>query len=293
MNTFHQQPKSNPLTSFMRQPKIYIRLPSEGIYWPDRSIVIPENKEIPVFSMTAKDELAFKTPDALMNGQAVVDVIQSCVPSIKDAWKCPNIDLDAILIAIRIATYGEMMDITHRVPVADEEVTHQIDLRMLLDQLVNNVRWDEAVQLDENLICFVRPLNYKHITLTSLKTFETQRLMQAVNDESLTDEKKLEIFNKSFASMTEITLDLLVDSIEAIKTPDTIVEDKQFIKEFLQNADNSIYQKVQDHIANMKKLSGIKPMLITATPKQIAEGAPETYELPVSIDNSDFFARGS
>lgn len=293
MNTFHQLPKPNPLTSFMRQPKIYIRLPSGGMYWPDRSIVIPENKEIPVFSMTAKDELAFKTPDALMNGQAVVDVIQSCVPSIKDAWKCPNIDLDAILIAIRIATYGEMMDITHRVPIVDEEVTHQIDLRMLLDQLVSNVRWDEALQLDEHLTCFVRPLNYKHITLTSLKTFETQRLMQAVNDESLTDEKKLEIFNKSFASMTEITLDLLVDSIEAIKTPETIVEDKQFIKEFLQNADNSIYQKVQEHIANMKKLSGIKPMLITATAEQVAEGAPVTYELPVSIDNSDFFARGS
>jgi len=293
MNTFHQLPKSNPLTSFMRQPKIYIRLPSGGMYWPNNSIDIPENKEIPVFSMTAKDELAFKTPDALMNGQAVVDVIQSCIPSIKDAWKCPNTDLDAILIAIRIATYGEMMDITHRVPVVDEEVTHQLDLRLLLDQLVNNVRWDDSVQLDNNLVCFVRPLNYKHITMTSLKTFETQRLMQAVNDEALTDEKKLEIFNKSFGSMTEITLNLLVDSIEAIKTPDVVVEDKQFIKEFLQNADNAVYQKIQEHISEMKKLSGIKPMVITSTDEQIAEGAPAKYELPISLDNSDFFGRGS
>lgn len=293
MNTFPQTPKTNPLTNFMRQPKIYIRLPSQGMYWPDKSIVIPENGEIPVFSMTAKDELAFKTPDALMNGQAVVDVMQSCIPSIKDAWKCPNMDLDAILIAIRIATYGELMDITHRVPVINEEVTHQIDLRSLLDQLVNNARWDETVHIDENLICFIRPLNYKHVTMTSLKTFETQRLMQAVNDETLTDEKKLEIFNKSFAAMTEITLNLLVDSIAAIKTPNDVVEDRKFIKEFLENADNSVYKTIQDHIANMKKLSGIQPMKVTSTPEQVSAGAPESYELPVSIDNSDFFGRGS
>lgn len=293
MNTYPQTPKTNPLTNFMRQPKIYIRLPSQGVYWPDKSIVVPENGEIPVFSMTAKDELAFKTPDALMNGQAIVDVIQSCIPNIKDAWKCPNLDLDAILIAIRIATYGELMDITHRVPVINEEVTHQIDLRVLLDQLVNNSQWEETVHIDSQLSCFVRPLNYKHVTMTSLKTFETQRLMQAVNDETLSDEKKLEIFNKSFTAMTEITLGLLVDSIAAIKTPDDIVEDRKFIKEFLENADKSVYQTIQDHITNMKKRSGIQPMIVTATAEHVAAGAPESYELPISIDNADFFGRGS
>ena len=292
MTTFHPTPKINPLLNFMRQPKIYLRLPSQGMYWPDKSIVIPENQELPVYSMTAKDELAFKTPDALMNGQAVVDVIQSCIPNIKNAWKCPNIDLDAILIAIRIATYGEMMEITHRVPVIDEEMTHQLDLRVLLDQL-SGIQWDDVVQVNDELTCFVNPLTYKHVTLTSLKTFETQRLMQAVNDDSLTDEKKLEIFNKSFNSMSDITLGLLVDSIVAIKTPEVVVEDRKFIKEFLENADKSIYQRIQDHVTYMKKATGIKPLTITATPEQVAAGAPATYELPISLDNSDFFGRGS
>jgi phosphate uptake regulator len=117
--------------------------------------------------------------------------------------------------------------------------------------------------------------------------------MQAVNDENLTDEKKLEIFNKSFNSMSDITLGLLVDSITAIKTPEVVVEDRKFIKEFLENADKSIYQTIQDHITKMKKATGIKPLKITATPEQIAAGAPETYELPISLDNSDFFGLGS
>ena len=80
----------NPLANYMRQPKIYIRLPSQGKYWPDNSIIIPETGEFPVYSMTAKDELSFKTPDALMNGQAMVDVIHSCMPTIKNAFNCSS-----------------------------------------------------------------------------------------------------------------------------------------------------------------------------------------------------------
>ena len=93
----------NPLASIMRQPKIYISLPSKGQYWPPDSLKVSDNQEYPVYSMTAKDELLLKTPDALLNGQAVVDVLESCVPNIVNAWDCPQIDLDALLIAIRIA----------------------------------------------------------------------------------------------------------------------------------------------------------------------------------------------
>jgi hypothetical protein len=64
--------------------------------------------------MTAKDELMLKTPDALMNGQATVEVIKSCVPSIKNPWHMPSIDIDTILIAIRIATYGENMEFSSK-----------------------------------------------------------------------------------------------------------------------------------------------------------------------------------
>jgi hypothetical protein len=284
--------KANPLAGFMRQPKIYISLPSGGAYWPQNALLMPENGQFPVYSMTAKDELVFKTPDALMNGQAVVDVIQSCIPNIKDAWKCPNIDLDLILVAIRIATYGEMMEISHVVPNTSEVVEHQIDLRVMLDQLSVN-RWEDAVEINEQLTCFVRPLTYKHITLTGMKAFETQRLMQSINDENLAEDKKLEIFNQSFAKMTDITVELVADSVSAIQTPDTIVKEPAFIKEFLKNADADLYKKINDHIARMKKVTGLQPLQMTSTEEHRALGAPDTYEVPISLDNSDFFGRSS
>ena len=102
-----QVAQSNPLQKYFRQPKLYISLPSKGAFYPIGALEMPENKEVPVYAMTAKDELVFKTPDALLNGQATVEVIKSCIPAIKDPWNIPSIDLDTILVAIRMATYGE------------------------------------------------------------------------------------------------------------------------------------------------------------------------------------------
>ena len=107
---------TNPLGKYYRQPQIYIKLPSRAKYYSADVFTPTETGEIPILPMTAKDELAFKTPDAMMTGQATVDVIQSCAPNIKNAWKMVNYDTDTILLAIRIATYGETMDITYTVP---------------------------------------------------------------------------------------------------------------------------------------------------------------------------------
>ena len=79
-----KSPESNPLSKYFRQSKLYISLPSQGKHYPAGAIDFPESGEVEVYSMTAKDELLFKTPDALLNGQATVDVIQSCIPAIKD-----------------------------------------------------------------------------------------------------------------------------------------------------------------------------------------------------------------
>ena len=81
----------------------------------------PESGEYPVYAMTAKDEILFKTPDALLNGQATVDVIQSCMPNVKDAWKAPSIDMDAMLVAIRMASYGELLPMKGMIPGTDIE----------------------------------------------------------------------------------------------------------------------------------------------------------------------------
>ena len=162
----------NPLGKYFRQPKIYISLPSKGNFYPEGSLDKTETGEYPVFAMTAKDELSMKTPDALLNGQATVDVIQSCVPNIKNAWLMPSIDLDTILTAIRIATYGESMDLTITIPNTDIETTYSVDLRVVMDKFAS-VIYDTQVFVNDMTI-FIKPLTYQQFTQNAIKTFEEQ-----------------------------------------------------------------------------------------------------------------------
>jgi len=285
----NQAPQGNPLSKYFRQPKIYLKLPSKGKYYPQGSIQMSESGELPVFAMTAKDELLFKTPDALMNGEATVDVIKSCIPAIKNPWMMPSIDSDAVLIAIRLATYGENLDITTKVPGTGEEKDFQIDLRILLDQLIN-FEYQPYVEISEDIIVELRPTTYKEFTENALKTFEEQKIFRLVNDDSIPDEKKLQAFANSFKKLTDLTVGLVVNSISAINTPDGPVTNKAYITEFFNNADKDTFDKILKHLEKMKEQTSIKPLKVRATSEEIAAGVPEEYDVPITFDQSNFFA---
>ena len=279
----------NPLSVYMRQPKIYIRLPSNGQFWPEGSLVITENGEFPVYSMTAKDELALKIPDALMNGQAIVDVIQHCVPNIKNAWACPNLDLDLILIAIRLATYGEMMTVP--VKFSDElELEYQLDLRTVMDGLINHVSWDPVVPINDELTVFVRPLTYKHISRAAIEAFETQKIMNVVNDEKLSEDQKIKLFQESFSKLTDATLSTIIDSIDRIESPGGVTNDPSHISEFINNIDKDIYSKIESHLTTLREQNSIKPMQVAVTEEMRAKGVTgDTVNVPITFDPSTFF----
>ena len=278
----------NPLKKYFRQPKVYITLPSKGQFYPQGSIDYPENGELPVYAMTAKDELIMKTPDALLNGQATVDVVQSCVPNIKDAWKMPAIDLDAVLVAIRVATYGEELEITSRVPKIGDERTYAVDLRKILNKLVT-VEYNDTVKL-QDMIVKIRPLTYREFTATSIKTFEEQRIFKIVNDESIPDEEKLLKFNESFKKLTNITIDTLNYCIDKIVVDDNEVTNRQHIKEFIDNADKNFYTFITEHLNEERKKFQIEPLKVASSDEDVERGAPKEFEIPITFDQSNFFA---
>jgi hypothetical protein len=272
----------------MRQPKIYIRLPSGGNFWPEGSIVMPENGEFPVYSMTAKDELSLKIPDALMNGQAVVDVIQNCMPNIKNAWECPNLDMDMILIAIRIATYGEFMTVP--IDIAEFSSEYQADLRQVLDQLQNQISWTSEVPINEDLTVYVRPINYKTMTSSALQTFETQKIIQLVNDDSYSEEEKLKAFKESFNKLNQLTIGVINDSVYHIESSQGATSDPKFISEFLNNTDKDIFDAIKNHIEKMRENNTVKPMTIDTTDEMRAAGVTiDKVEIPIQFDPAHFF----
>ncbi|MAV94511.1 MAG: hypothetical protein CMA31_02350 [Euryarchaeota archaeon] len=279
----------NPLQKYFRQPKVYITLPSKGAFWPAGSIVIPDSQEIPVLAMTAKDELTFKTPDALLNGQATVEVIQSCIPAIKDAWNMPTIDLDTILVGIRIATYGEKLELQTKVPNTKPvmEKSFDLDLRKVIDKF-GSVTYHSILD-HEGMKITIRPQNYREFTRTAIKTFEEQRIYATVNDTDISDDEKIVRFNESFTKLTGITIDVVTNAIVQIQVDDQIVVDREHIVEFMQKADKQFYTAIVDHVQKEKDQFAMEPIKVEATEEELKAGAPKTYTVPVAFDQSNFF----
>ena len=280
---------TNPLGKYYRQPQIYIRLPSKGKYYGPDVFTPTETGEIPVLPMTAKDEVSFKTPDAMMSGQATVDVIQSCVPNFKNAWKMVNFDTDAVLLAIRIATYGETMDVTYNVPVTNEQMSHTVNLPAMLEDLARVDIVDEATT-KSGFKVKLAPLDYQALTQVQVAQFEQQKIYTTVNNSALSEQEKSTQFVKSFKLLNNINFSMLVDSITEITTPEgQTVVDKLQIKEFCDNCDAKVINEIQDELAKIRAQAQIKPVQFKATEEQIKKGVPASYEVPVTFDSSNFF----
>jgi hypothetical protein len=277
--------KANPLSAFFRQPKIYISLPSKGDFYPPGAIEPTENHEYPVYAMTARDELLFKTPDALMNGAATVEVIKSCVPNIKDPWKMPSIDVDAILCAIRIATTGEEMPIDTLCPKCNTANDRVIDLRTLLDNF-NRLTFSKVVEVGSDLLINLKPMTYDQMSKTAIKTFEHQRIFQIINDESIPEPEKVRMFQESFIKLTDITFEVVANCIESIESTSGNTSDPDHIKEFLKNCEKNVFTLISETIDSSRDKSTV-PTLDTK-----CEKCEHEYKIELSLDQADFFGRG-
>ena len=280
--------ENNPLKKYYRQPKQFVRLPSNYKYYKPGTIQVPESGEVAVFPMTAKDELLFKTPDALLNGEATVRVIQSCIPAITNAWEMPALDIDACLIAIRMATYGTKMQVKVFVPKTKIEKDMELDLQAALDRLLSNTY--EEKFLYQNMEVTTRPLTYKEFTEAAIKTFEEQRLAAMVQDKEMPEEEKIKRFQASFSKLTDINIQMVSASVASIRVDGQVVTDKTQIQEFLENTSKEFYQTIIDQSTKQKDNFTIPPVEMTATPEEIKAGAPETYKVPVLFDQANFFA---
>jgi hypothetical protein len=273
---------SNPLQKYFRQPAIYTRLPSEGNFWPPGSIELSANGELAVYPMTARDELIYKTPDALMNGQSTVDVIQSCIPQIRDAWQCPAIDLDAILVAIRIASNGNSIDFEVTCPKCSEKSDYTNDLTATLGQIKSPDFGDPVVI--SGLEIYLKPQNYHDMTQANLKVYQEQKMLMAVNDSTLSDEDKIKKFTEMFRELTDLTVQGMAKNIRAIKTDQDIVTESTYIMEFLSNCGKSTWDAIDHRLQQLGREMALPDTHIDCP------SCGHGFETPVSFDPSSFFA---
>jgi len=275
---------NNPLFKHFRQPAIYLKLPSQGRFYPDGSLQISVTGDIPVYPMTVKDELTLKTPDALMNGEGMAAVIRSCCPTILDPWYIPAVDLDTIFIAIRLASYGTGMDISTTCPKCKEANEHTINLTTVLEN-VTIADYTEQPKID-GLIFKFKPQSYKDVNKINIASFEERRLVNNVLDSEITDEEKKRLFDISFKKISELNISMIVDCIDSITVEGKTVSDPAMLREFLDNCSRQTYTDIKDKIQEIMNRNKVKPIKVTCTE---ADCATE-YETSIEFDQANFFA---
>ncbi len=275
----------NPLKKYFRQPSIYIRLPSQGAWYEPNSIVMPPNGELAVLPMTANDEITSRTPDALFNGSAVADIVGSCIPSIRNPWSIPSIDINTILVGIRIASYGHVMTIDSGCPKCGHNHEYELDLRVIADN-IKCPDYNKKLLVDNLQISF-RPLSYKQINDSNILQFEDQKLMQVINQSDIDSQEKIKTISDSFKKITKLTMRAISMCVASIEGQDFKVTEQNHILEYLENCHKTNFNLIRDHISELKKINDFDLLDITCMQ------CSHQYKQEFVLDISNFFETNS
>ena len=285
-NQTPSQKTTNPLVAHFRQPKISLSLPSQGRWWGDGALDLPPNGEIPIYAMTAKDEIALRTPDSLLNGTSVVSVVQSCCPNIKDAWQMPSVDLDAVLLAIRIASFGDVMDIDTNCPECKEDSRFGVKLGDKLAEIECG-DYDTPV-IVENLKFGLEPQQYFNVNRIGQIRFQEDRISSLLLDVEMPEAEKGNQLQASFQRLVDIGIENVTDSTAYIEMPDgTKVKNKQHILEFYTNSSAEVMRKVNERIEALTEQMKPAPL------KLKCQHCEHIYQSTLEFDYTSFFGIAS
>jgi hypothetical protein len=272
----------NPLQQYFRQPKIYISLPSQGMY-NKAGTLTGDATNLPVFSMTGMDEIILKTPDALLTGESTVRIFESCCANIKDGWEVSILDTNLLFAAIRIATFGNTMSVEHICPNCSAENEYDLDLSNIVEHY-KKCKYQDKVTL-KDLTIKIRPLTYRESTKFNLENFKLQqKLAQSDAIEDRTAQQKL--INDLFLELSVIQNELYVLSVDSVEVAgQQLVTEHTFIKEWLSNCDKEVFDAIRKNIEDNRETWRSPSYHVQC------DSCSHEADITVDLDQSNFFGK--
>ena len=276
---------NNPLSGYFRAPKLYTKLPSGGRFYTDDVVDLSENREVAVYALTAKDEAILKNPDALLNGEAVTQIIKSCVPQIHKPRKMLSSDIDSLLVAIQGATYGDDIEVKGKCPECGKECTGIASVEGALETMTP-LEETYSFETASGLTIEVKPFSYDSTIKAGIANFQSTRSLQSLA--SIEDEmEQLKAFNNSFVRMASVNFDLTVDSVASIRGSgedgeEFVVTDSAQIREFLENCEATVGKEIEKTMESISKIGVNKKVQLECE----EHGA---FEQEVGFDPVNFF----
>jgi hypothetical protein len=273
---------TNPLVDFYRNPKLYVSLPSGTGHYSKDVVEIPEVGELPIYPMTAKDDILTRNPDALLNGDAVIKLVKSCAPAVKNPAELLAPDMEVILIAIRQASSkDQFMEVNRDCPKCNTPNRVDLDLSVALAES-QDIEPFKTVTLSNGLDVVLTPTNYLH-TITSAKAvIEQNRQFRSIQADN-TDEQ-LKALGDALEKLSTMNYEVILNSIKSIEIPDgETVTDIEHISEFLNNVERDVGMELNDQVSEINN-GGIQKEV----EMQCSE-CEHVYKTPINYDPVGFF----
>jgi len=197
----------------------------------------------------------------------------------------PVIDVDYVLAAIRLATYGENITINSKCPECSNEDAYGIPIQSILDHY-NSVNFINEFRIN-NFIFRIRPLNYRELTDIQQKSFTIQRQLNQYVSQIDDQEKQQAEVNRLFDDINSITINTIQKVVVEITTPDGDKEmHHQFIVDFLENGEKEYFEETKKVYETNLENWNIKPSSVACS------ACSHEYKILPNLDYSSFFGRG-
>mgnify|MGYP003289218641 CR=1 FL=1 len=277
--------KKNPLLDFARKMELSVKLPSKGRWYTDEIMDTMLNGEVGIFPMTPRDELLQYNPDALLSGDTTIQIIESCVPSIKNAKDLLYNDANLLLLAIRKATYGDELEQSVICPRCYEEAskltedekaeadrtgrlkfTPQDNVFSISDILSCTQYLDDEykMKLDNGLTVYFKPYTVKNKLNFELTRINQQKILDFYKNFNQEDLKNEEIRKDRINKITDIYLEMnkygnevIASCILKIELPEpdgSFVDDYDMILEYISNTNSNYIQTLKEKIEEINSI---------------------------------------
>jgi len=287
----------NPLKQYARIPKIYVKLPTNGKFYPTDMFEYTANGEVGVKAMTATDDLYMSNPDSLLNSDSVYHVLKSCVVGLKDPRKLKVPDVNALMMAIRGASKGDKLKLTTVCPKCGEEHEETLSVRSLLDATatleasgINPVI--EFKKEDFTIRVNTQSSPYNDVTGANIVAFELARLQQYIsNNPDMPDVERQNRMSDAFQKMADFQKTVFLNSVESVDLVQmsgeeevvTKVTDKAHIEEFFLDLESADTQLINENVAKLTNDIGVPNEIPVVCPH-----CEHEYTMEVKFDPSNF-----
>jgi hypothetical protein len=141
---------------------------------------------------------------------------------------------------------------------------------------------------DKGLKIKLKPQNYFSVNSTNAMAYKEQRILDVIAKSDISPEDREANLRQITDELIQLNVDGLTSSTDYILLDDgTKVTDTGFIKEFYNNTSSGVIRKVQDKLAEVAAVSGLKPYETECTE------CKNEYQTEITFDYASFFANGS